>query len=86
MKFWHVLSHVRWAIIAMQQSDRNNEMDTPSLELALTEFLVPRLEKISWKYWEKRMSEQKIIDLIKASQAVIKMSFYRNRAVRNITC
>ncbi|KFB62644.1 hypothetical protein GQ86_12665, partial [Acinetobacter baumannii] len=45
MKFWHVLSHVRWAIIAMQQSDRNNEMDTPSLELALTEFLVPRLEK-----------------------------------------
>ncbi|MFX6134467.1 phosphotransferase family protein, partial [Acinetobacter baumannii] len=24
---------------------RNNEMDTPSLELALTEFLVPRLEK-----------------------------------------
>ncbi|MEG0406271.1 MAG: phosphotransferase family protein [Acinetobacter sp.] len=45
MKFWHVLSHVRWAIIAMQQSNRNNDMQIPSLELALTEFMVPRLEK-----------------------------------------
>ena len=61
-------------------------MDTPSLELALTEFLVPRLEKYLGNIGRKRMSEQKIIDLIKASQAVIKMSFYRNRAVRNITC
>ncbi len=56
------------------------------LELALTEFLVPRLEKISWKYWEKRMSEQKIIDLIKASQAVIKNELTAIGAVRNITC
>ncbi|MFC3901350.1 Predicted kinase, aminoglycoside phosphotransferase (APT) family [Acinetobacter marinus] len=45
LKFWHVLAHVRWAIIAMQQSNRNNEMQLPSLELALTEFMVPRLEK-----------------------------------------
>lgn len=45
MKFWHVLSHVRWAIIAMQQSNRNDDMQKPSLELALTEFMVPRLEK-----------------------------------------
>lgn len=45
LKFWYVLSHVRWAIIAIQQSNRNNDMNTPSLELALTEFLVPGLEK-----------------------------------------
>lgn len=45
MKFWHVLAHVRWTIIAMQQSNRNDDMQKPSLELALTEFMVPRLEK-----------------------------------------
>ena len=45
LKFWHLLSHVRWAIIAIQQSNRNNNMQTPSLELALTEFMVPGLEK-----------------------------------------
>jgi len=45
LKFWYVLSHVRWAIIAIQQSNRNDDMKTPSLELALTEFLVPGLEK-----------------------------------------
>lgn len=45
MKFWHVLAHVRWAIVAMQQSDRNLNHSFYSLELALTEFLVPQLEK-----------------------------------------
>lgn len=45
LKFWHVLSHVRWAIIAIQQSNRNNNMKVPSLELALTQFMVPGLEK-----------------------------------------
>lgn len=45
MKFWHVLAHVRWAIVAMQQSDRNLNHFPYSLELALTEFLVPQLEK-----------------------------------------
>ncbi|MGP4848007.1 phosphotransferase family protein, partial [Marinobacter sp. 1Y8] len=45
LKFWHILSHVRWAIIAMQQSNRNDDMEIPSLELALTEFMVPKLEK-----------------------------------------
>ena len=45
LKFWHVLSHVRWAIIAMQQSNRNLNNTHASLELALTEFLVPQLEK-----------------------------------------
>ncbi|WP_367105956.1 phosphotransferase family protein [uncultured Psychrobacter sp.] len=45
LKFWHVLSHVRWAIIAIQQSKRNDDMEIPSLELALTEFMVPKLEK-----------------------------------------
>ena len=44
LKFWHILSHVRWAIIAMQQSNRNDDMTTPSLELALTEFMVPGIE------------------------------------------
>lgn len=45
LPFWHILSHVRWAIIAMQQSNRNDTMANPSLELALTEFMVPGLEK-----------------------------------------
>lgn len=45
LTFWHVLSHVRWAIIAIQQSKRNEDMEIPSLELALTEFMVPKLEK-----------------------------------------
>lgn len=44
MQFWHVLAHVRWAIVAMQQSDRNLDTPVRSLELALTEFLVPQLE------------------------------------------
>lgn len=45
LKFWHVLSHVRWAIIAIQQANRNLSNARPSLELALTAFLVPQLEK-----------------------------------------
>lgn len=45
LKYWHVLSHVRWAIIAIQQANRNLSNARPSLELALTAFLVPQLEK-----------------------------------------
>ena len=45
LKFWHVLAHVRWAIIALQQANRNLNNSQPSLELALTAFLVPQLEK-----------------------------------------
>lgn len=45
LKFWHVLAHVRWAIIAIQQAHRNQGVEQPSLELALTDFLVPQLEK-----------------------------------------
>ena len=45
LKFWHILAHVRWAIIAMQQAHRNQGNAQPSLELALTDFLVPLLEK-----------------------------------------
>lgn len=45
LKFWHILAHVRWAIIAMQQAHRNIGAAQPSLELALTDYLVPLLEK-----------------------------------------
>ena len=45
LKFWHILAHVRWAIIALQQANRNLDNTEPSLELALTAFLVPQLEK-----------------------------------------
>ena len=45
MKYWHILSHVRWAIIAIQQAHRNLNNIQPSLELALTAFLVPQLEQ-----------------------------------------
>lgn len=45
LKYWHVLAHVQWAIIAMQQANRNLNNSQPSLELALTAFLIPQLEK-----------------------------------------
>lgn len=44
LKYWHVLAHVRWAIIAIQQAKRNVDNAYPSLELALTAFLVAQLE------------------------------------------
>ena len=43
-RFWQVMAHVRWAIIAMQQAERHRRHGETSLELALTAHVVPDLE------------------------------------------
>jgi aminoglycoside phosphotransferase (APT) family kinase protein len=36
VRFWEVMAHLRWAIIALQQAERHSSAQEPSLELALT--------------------------------------------------
>lgn len=43
VRYWEVMAHVRWAIIALQQADRHLSGREPSLELALTGHVVPEL-------------------------------------------
>jgi len=43
--FWQVIAHLRWAVIALQQAHRHLSGAQPSLELALTGYLVPELER-----------------------------------------
>ncbi len=42
--YWQVMAHVRWAVIACQQAARHVSGEQPSLELALTQHVVPELE------------------------------------------
>ncbi len=42
--YWEVMAHVRWAVIACQQAARHVSGEQLSLELALTQHLVPELE------------------------------------------
>lgn len=42
--YWEVMAHVRWAVIACQQAERHVSGEQLSLELALTQHLVPELE------------------------------------------
>ncbi|MDA1089336.1 MAG: phosphotransferase family protein [Proteobacteria bacterium] len=42
--YWEVMAHVRWAVIACQQAARHVSAEQLSLELALTQNLVPELE------------------------------------------
>jgi aminoglycoside phosphotransferase (APT) family kinase protein len=44
VRFWEVLSHLRWAVIALEQGHRHLSGVQRSLELALTGRLVPELE------------------------------------------
>lgn len=44
LPYWQVMAHVRWAVIALQQAERHNSGEEPSLELALTAHVVPELE------------------------------------------
>ncbi len=44
LRYWQVMAHVRWAIIAVQQADRHLSGQQHSLELALTGRMVPELE------------------------------------------
>ena len=44
VRFWEVMAHLRWAVIALQQGERHLSGAQPSLELALTGRKVPELE------------------------------------------
>ncbi len=44
LRYWQVMAHIRWAIIALQQAQRHLSSVEPSLELALTGKIVAELE------------------------------------------
>ena len=44
IRYWQIMAEVRWAVIAMQQAERHFSGQQLSLELALTERLVPEME------------------------------------------
>ena len=44
VRYWEVMAHVRWAIIAVQQGDRFVCDGEENLEAALTAYVVPELE------------------------------------------
>jgi aminoglycoside phosphotransferase (APT) family kinase protein len=44
VRFWEVMAHIRWAIIALQQAERHVSGQEPSLELALTGRIPAELE------------------------------------------
>ncbi len=44
LRYWQVMAHIRWAIIALQQAQRHLSGVEPSLELALTGKIVAELE------------------------------------------
>ena len=43
--YWQVVAHLRWAVIALQQAHRHFSGAQRSLELALTGYLLPELER-----------------------------------------
>lgn len=43
--WWEIAAHLRWATIALDQAERHLSGREPSLELALTGHIVPRLER-----------------------------------------
>ncbi|QCF28015.1 phosphotransferase family protein [Hydrocarboniclastica marina] len=44
LRYWQLMAHVRWAIVAVQQAERHLSGRQHSLELALTGRMVPELE------------------------------------------
>jgi aminoglycoside phosphotransferase (APT) family kinase protein len=44
LRYWQVMAHVRWAVIALQQRERHRSGIEPSLELALTGHILSDLE------------------------------------------
>lgn len=44
VRYWEVMAHLRWAVIALQQGERHRSGVEPSLELALTGAIAPELE------------------------------------------
>lgn len=45
LAYWEVMANVRWAVIALQQAERHRSGAERSLELALTGYVVPVLER-----------------------------------------
>ena len=45
VRYWEVMAHLRWAVIALEQGYRHVSGREPSLELALTGRMVPELER-----------------------------------------
>lgn len=45
VRFWEVVAHLRWAIIALAQTARFTRGEEETLELGLTGLLIPRLEE-----------------------------------------
>ncbi|MOA35672.1 hypothetical protein D3C78_1571410 [compost metagenome] len=45
LRFWQVMAHLRWAVIALQQAQRHVSGQQRSLELALTGRMVSELEQ-----------------------------------------
>ena len=44
VRYWEVVAHLRWAVIALEQGHRHLSGLEPSLELALTGRITPELE------------------------------------------
>ena len=44
VRFWEIMAHLRWAVVALLQCARHLSGAQPSLELALTGRIVPELE------------------------------------------
>ena len=44
LRYWQLLAHLRWAVVALQQAQRHLTGQQVSLELALTGRLIPELE------------------------------------------
>ena len=44
VRYWEILAHLRWAVIALEQAERHTSGRQRSLELALTGRIVPELE------------------------------------------
>ena len=44
LRYWQIMAHVRWAVIALQQRERHRSGVEPSLELALTGHILSNLE------------------------------------------
>jgi len=44
VRWWELMAHLRWAVIAADQAQRHLSGEERSLELALTGHIVPELE------------------------------------------
>ncbi len=52
VRYWEVMAHLRWAVIALEQGHRHISGREPSLELALTGRIAPELERAALRATE----------------------------------